>query len=301
MQLDHDVVLAIQLAGELHEIGTLLGGDEEPSDAATAALAGDDDPRVRAARRLPTIVESMDERFDGSWIPLGRAGEKIPIGARILAVADDLETALEGRSRATRRSRPQSCASRRGRGPSVRSLRRAGRAAHAGAAPSRTATVARVSATLIARSLAAGHGDRALFSGLDLVVAPATTSSGSSVRTARASRRCSRSSPACSAPEEGTRRAEPAHARASATCRRSPSAARVRASAGSSRAARASRRRRLRWSARPARSPRATTGAEADVRRRARALARPRRRRSRRARRRRGRRAGPARDRSTRR
>jgi putative two-component system response regulator len=37
----------------------------------------------------------MYERFDGSWIPLGRAGEKIPIGARILAVADDLETALE--------------------------------------------------------------------------------------------------------------------------------------------------------------------------------------------------------------
>ncbi len=40
----------------------------------------------------------MYEQFDGSWIALGRAGEKIPVGARILAVADDLETALEGRT-----------------------------------------------------------------------------------------------------------------------------------------------------------------------------------------------------------
>ncbi len=95
MQLDHDAVLAIQLAGELHEIGTLLGGDEELSDAAMAALAG---TMIRACG-LPeaaTIVESMHEQFDGSWIPLGRAGEKIPVGSRILAVADRLETALEG-------------------------------------------------------------------------------------------------------------------------------------------------------------------------------------------------------------
>jgi response regulator RpfG family c-di-GMP phosphodiesterase len=97
MQLDHDAVLAIQLAGELHEIGTLLGADEELCEAAMVALAG---TMIRACG-LPeaaTIVESMYEQFDGSWIPLGRAGEKIPIGSRILAVADDLETALEGRS-----------------------------------------------------------------------------------------------------------------------------------------------------------------------------------------------------------
>ncbi len=97
MELDHDAVLAVQLAGELHEIGTLLGGEEELCDSAMVGLAG---TMIRACG-LPeaaTIVESMHEQFDGSWIPLGRAGEKIPIGARILAVADDLETALEGRT-----------------------------------------------------------------------------------------------------------------------------------------------------------------------------------------------------------
>ena len=168
MELDHDAVLAVQLAGELHEIGTLLGGEEELCDSAMVGLAG---TMIRACG-LPeaaTIVESMHEQFDGSWIPLGRAGEKIPIGARILAVADDLETALEGR---TGDAAIEAAVVRlqRGRGP--RSIPgRAGRAAHGGAVASRAATVARVSATLIARSLAAGHGDRALFSGLDLVVA----------------------------------------------------------------------------------------------------------------------------------
>jgi HD-GYP domain-containing protein (c-di-GMP phosphodiesterase class II) len=97
MHLDHEVLLAIQLAGELHEIGSLLLRDGALSDAAAAALAG----RIIRACGLPeaaAIVESMYERFDGSWIPLGRAGEVIPVGARILAVADHLETALEGRS-----------------------------------------------------------------------------------------------------------------------------------------------------------------------------------------------------------
>jgi HD domain len=97
MHLDHEVLLALQLAGELHEIGSLLLRDGALSDAAAATLAG----RMIRACGLPeaaAIVESMYERFDGSWIPLGRAGEVIPVGARILAVANHFETALEGRS-----------------------------------------------------------------------------------------------------------------------------------------------------------------------------------------------------------
>jgi GGDEF domain-containing protein len=99
MHLEHEVLLAVQLAGELHEIGSLLLRDGALSDAAAVTLAG----RMIRACGLPeaaTIVESMYERFDGSWIPLGRAGQAIPIGARILAVADHFETALEGRSAA---------------------------------------------------------------------------------------------------------------------------------------------------------------------------------------------------------
>ena len=47
-----------------------------------------------------------------------------------------------------------------------------------------------MTATLVAKDLAAGHGDRALFSGLDLVVAPGRRRSAWSAPTARASRRC---------------------------------------------------------------------------------------------------------------
>jgi Diguanylate cyclase, GGDEF domain/HD domain len=97
MHLDHDVLLAIQLAAELHEIGSLLLPDEALSDNEAATLAG----RLIRVCGLPeaaALVESMHERFDGSWIPRGRAGETIPVGARVLAVADELETALEGQT-----------------------------------------------------------------------------------------------------------------------------------------------------------------------------------------------------------
>jgi response regulator RpfG family c-di-GMP phosphodiesterase len=43
------------------------------------------------------IVASVDERFDGTGTPRALAGEAIPLGARILAVARDMETTLEGR------------------------------------------------------------------------------------------------------------------------------------------------------------------------------------------------------------
>ena len=44
------------------------------------------------------IILHHHERFDGSGYPTGRSGEEIPIGARILAVADALDTMLSPRT-----------------------------------------------------------------------------------------------------------------------------------------------------------------------------------------------------------
>jgi len=42
------------------------------------------------------IAVSAHERYDGSGFPRGLAGEKIPVGARILAVADAYDELVSG-------------------------------------------------------------------------------------------------------------------------------------------------------------------------------------------------------------
>ncbi len=120
MHLDAAVVQAVQLASELSEIGSLLirDGALHPSlppgvlglDSVAATLC----ERLLRARGFPEaaeIVASVDERYDGSGTPRGFAGNAIPIGARILAVARDVETTLEGRP-----ARRDCASSRRARG-----------------------------------------------------------------------------------------------------------------------------------------------------------------------------------------
>ena len=137
-----------------------------------------------------------------------------------------------------------------------------------------------MSATLVARGLAAGHGARVLFSGLDLVVAPGDVVGLVGVNGAGKSTLL-RTLAGELAAEAGHRRRQPADRDA-----RLPAAG-ARAAAGGDRPGRAGpahRRRRRAGRARRGdrrRSPPARDGADDALRRRPRALARPRRRRPR--------------------
>ncbi len=111
MELPSEAVLDVFVAGLLHDIG-LIG----LSDAALSRLDGngtsEDDAVYREHSRLSAralaamedmlpvaaLIEAHHERFDGSGFPCGTAGADIPLGARILALADAVDDLAHGRS-----------------------------------------------------------------------------------------------------------------------------------------------------------------------------------------------------------
>src|SRR5207237_5701054 len=84
----------------LHEIGRIAAGDsslhaaQQPSDIDLAAMKKQILKGVALAETLPDlepvlpIIRSHHERWDGAGYPDGLAGEKIPLLARIVAIAD---------------------------------------------------------------------------------------------------------------------------------------------------------------------------------------------------------------------
>jgi len=98
--LDEDAVAGLRTAAFLHDLGRLDVPAEVWSRA--GALSEEEWVQVRAhpargARRLASldfpwpvaaIVRAQQERWDGTGYPDGLFGEAIPLGARILAVAD---------------------------------------------------------------------------------------------------------------------------------------------------------------------------------------------------------------------
>ncbi|MEX1165044.1 MAG: HD domain-containing phosphohydrolase [Nitriliruptor sp.] len=87
-----------RLAGHLHEIGkvSLSGAALEAGESAEGELAGEyqrypelgsEYLRVSAGPEVATAVRHHRERWDGTGFPAGSAGEEIPVGARIVAVA----------------------------------------------------------------------------------------------------------------------------------------------------------------------------------------------------------------------
>jgi response regulator RpfG family c-di-GMP phosphodiesterase len=103
LHLPAETVAHIEGAALLHDAGKLslpeavLVGDAPIGDAEMDALL---DHHTRAAALLAhapaldgvtTIVESVHECWDGSGYPAGLAGVDIPLGARIVAVADVLD------------------------------------------------------------------------------------------------------------------------------------------------------------------------------------------------------------------
>jgi response regulator RpfG family c-di-GMP phosphodiesterase len=111
MGLAEPMVLDIFKAGLLHDIG-LVGATDIMLSRSSSELdaPGSDFYRAHASRGaqalcalddmtlVAQIVEAHHERFDGLGFPAGLAAEAIPLGARILAVADALDDLEYGAS-----------------------------------------------------------------------------------------------------------------------------------------------------------------------------------------------------------
>jgi two-component system cell cycle response regulator len=95
--LGHEERETIRLAAELHEAGRLML--PHGSCGRDVALAGE---RIIAATPAlapaANLVGALHEHWDGTGFPDGLAGEQIPLGTRIVAVADAFETMLADRS-----------------------------------------------------------------------------------------------------------------------------------------------------------------------------------------------------------
>ena len=116
MRLGHDEVERVRHAAELHDVGKVAVPDAiltKPAaldDAEWAfirrhTLIGE---RIVSAApaltRVAQLVRSSHERWDGAGYPDGLAGEAIPLGARIVAVADAFDAMTGPRPYAVARS-----------------------------------------------------------------------------------------------------------------------------------------------------------------------------------------------------
>jgi len=99
MSLDRTETYAIIVAGHIHDIGkmgqfhlTALNCAEYEGHRTAAAKAYDTPLRLLEAVRMPESIKNavfhMYERFDGKGFPDKLVGKEIPLGARLLAVAD---------------------------------------------------------------------------------------------------------------------------------------------------------------------------------------------------------------------
>ncbi|HEY7519338.1 MAG TPA: HD-GYP domain-containing protein [Methylomirabilota bacterium] len=108
--LDADHVAAVGEAGLLHDVGTI--GVPEPTLLKSGALTAEEwqvmrrHPLVSAQIAAPfeffsrstPFIRHHHERWDGSGYPDGLAGAAIPLGARIVAVADVFDALTSRRS-----------------------------------------------------------------------------------------------------------------------------------------------------------------------------------------------------------
>lgn len=99
MNLDRNDTYAVVVAAHIHDIGkmgqvhlTALNCSEYDGHRAAALKAHDTPLRLLEAVRLPATIKNavfhMYERFDGKGFPDKLVGKEIPLGARLLSVAD---------------------------------------------------------------------------------------------------------------------------------------------------------------------------------------------------------------------
>jgi response regulator RpfG family c-di-GMP phosphodiesterase len=104
VQFDTDALHQLKLACRLHDIGILmlpahLRSSHWPLEASSYATL-QSHPRLGATLLEPfsflkvatTLIAHHHERWDGSGYPYGLRGTYIPLGARILAIADAFES-----------------------------------------------------------------------------------------------------------------------------------------------------------------------------------------------------------------
>jgi len=105
---DHDIE-SLRAAVILHDLGMMVvpreivakAGPLEPDERrrvmehadVSAELAGE----LRFLRSELAVIRHHHERFDGSGYPMGLKGEQIPLGARILAIADAYNSMINER------------------------------------------------------------------------------------------------------------------------------------------------------------------------------------------------------------
>ncbi|MDI6817379.1 MAG: HD domain-containing protein [Actinomycetota bacterium] len=107
--LGADVVQAIEYAGLLHDIGKIgiaenilnktssLTSDEMSVMKTHSVMSADIIRPIEFLADVVPIVRHHHEWFNGKGYPSGLAGEEIPLGARILAIADALEAITSDR------------------------------------------------------------------------------------------------------------------------------------------------------------------------------------------------------------
>ena len=110
LQLNEEDINALRLGARLHDIGKIGVPDEilrKPGPLNDAEwnlmrrhpeVGAEILALVRPLQKVIPIVRHHQERFDGTGYPDGLAGEKIPLGARVLAVVDAFSAMTDDRA-----------------------------------------------------------------------------------------------------------------------------------------------------------------------------------------------------------
>jgi putative two-component system response regulator len=126
LELDDDTVRAVRYGGILHDIGKIgvseailtkpdvLTADEREQMEKHPAIGARIVSQMRFAQEVAPIVRHHHERWDGGGYPDALVGDTIPIGARIVAIADSYDAMTTDRP--YRAALPQDEAIRRLRG-----------------------------------------------------------------------------------------------------------------------------------------------------------------------------------------
>jgi HD-GYP domain-containing protein (c-di-GMP phosphodiesterase class II) len=109
MGLSEDEIETIRYAGLLHDIGKIgikdiilckkeaLTNDEIEELHRHPEYGANIMERVELLKDIAPLTLYHHERYDGTGYPLGLRGEQIPLGARILAVADTYDAMIADR------------------------------------------------------------------------------------------------------------------------------------------------------------------------------------------------------------
>lgn len=109
LELDKDEIEKIHIAAHLHDIGKIgvpdsvlnkpdkLSEEEWECMKKHPRIGADILSKSRHLKELKDIVLYHHERFDGNGYPEGLKGEEIPLGARIIAICDSIDTMTSDR------------------------------------------------------------------------------------------------------------------------------------------------------------------------------------------------------------